>query len=388
MSITIQDLLQQKIFPGVAVVAGSRGIRNEILWINIMEIPDTPKTVQPGELLLTTGYGLDNESLYKDFIPELAKRGVCGIAIQAGYYIDAIPPYILDQADELDFPVLLVPKKLTFSEFLHTMIRMIDHKPKRDWTDAILEQAHALLVSSLPDVLNKAAPEEEQQSIQVLLLEPVNYTRAEAAVWQKCQMEIWSFIQANSSFFVGEKLSQNRCVFLISHPTLSSFLSMFYRLSIKFTLLSEDFGANYYLGAEELRRDASPLAAISHAVEALATLQLIKARRGVCFYGHIEFLKIFGQIHRKESSIVLDNQHLQILLNYDRVNRTNYVQTLRVYLSNNCNMTQTARQLFLHRHTLINRLEKIEEISDLRLDDYYSRLHMSISLLLHDYFVY
>ena len=85
---------------------------------------------------------------------------------------------------------------------------------------------------------------------------------------------------------------------------------------------------------------------------------------------------------------MLDNQHLQILLNYDRVNRTNYVQNLRVYLSNNCNMTQTARQLFLHRHTLINRLEKIEEISDLRLDDYYSRLHMSISLLLHDYFVY
>jgi DNA-binding PucR family transcriptional regulator len=49
---------------------------------------------------------------------------------------------------------------------------------------------------------------------------------------------------------------------------------------------------------------------------------------------------------------------------------------------------QTARQLFLHRHTLINRLEKIEEISDLHLDDYYSRLYMSIALLLHDYFVY
>ena len=71
-----------------------------------------------------------------------------------------------------------------------------------------------------------------------------------------------------------------------------------------------------------------------------------------------------------------------------RSNRSNYLQTLRVYLSNNCNMMQTARQLFLHRHTLINRLEKIEEISDLHLDDYYSRLYMSIALLLHDYFVY
>ncbi len=163
---------------------------------------------------------------------------------------------------------------------------------------------------------------------------------------------------------------------------------MFYRLSIKFTLLSEDYGTNFYLGAEEVQRESTLLTAISHAVEALSTLQLIKARRGVCFHGHIGFLKMFGQIHRKESSIVLDNQNLQMLLNYDRVNKSNYVQTLRVYLSNNCNMTQTARQLFLHRHTLINRLEKIEEISDLRLDDYYSRLHMSIALLLHDYFVY
>ncbi len=388
MSITIQDLLQQKIFPGVGVVAGAKGIRNEILWINIMEIPDTPKTVQPGELLLTTGYGLDREELYKNFIPELAKRGVCGIAIQPGYYIDTIPTYILNQADTLDFPVLLVPKNLTFSEFLHTMVRMIDPKPKQDWNDAILDQAHAFLTASLPGALDKAALEEEQQNLQVLLLEPVNYTGAEESVWQKCQTEIWSFIQANSSFFIGQKLSGNRCVFLTAHPTLSGFLSMFYRLSIKFTLLSEDYGTNFYLGAEEVQRESTLLTAISHAVEALSTLQLIKARRGVCFHGHIGFLKMFGQIHRKESSIVLDNQNLQMLLNYDRVNKSNYVQTLRVYLSNNCNMTQTARQLFLHRHTLINRLEKIEEISDLRLDDYYSRLHMSIALLLHDYFVY
>lgn len=388
MSITIQDLLQQKIFPGVGVVAGAKGIRNEILWINIMEIPDTPKTVQPGELLLTTGYDLDKEELYKNFIPELARRGVCGIAIQPGYYIDTIPTYILNQADTLDFPVLLVPKNLTFSEFLRTMVRMIDPKPKQDWNDAILEQAHAFLTASLPAALDKAALEEEQQNLQVLLLEPVNYTGAEESIWQKCQMEIWSFIQANSSFFIGQRLPSNRCVFLTAHPTLSGFLSMFYRLSIKFTLLSEDYGANFYLGAEEVQRESTLLTAISHAVEALSTLQLIKARRGVCFHGHIGFLKMFGQIHRKESSIVLDNQNLQMLLNYDRVNKSNYVQTLRVYLSNNCNMTQTARQLFLHRHTLINRLEKIEEISDLRLDDYYSRLHMSIALLLHDYFVY
>ena len=388
MSLTIQDLLQQKIFSGVTLVAGAKGTRNKILWVNIMEIPDTPNSVQPGELLLTTGYGLDQEELYQSFIPELARRGVSGIAIQAGYYINNIPTYILNQADALDFPVLLVPKELTFSEFLHTMIRMIDPKTKLDWSGEILEQIFSLLSADLASASATAEAEGEESCVQILLMEPINYAQSEQSTWQKCLAEITSFIQANSLYTSMHQLPEHRWFCLTSYPSLSSFLSTFYRLNIRFALLSEEYGVNYYLGAEHLRPDDNVLTAIRHAVEALTTLQMIKARRGVCFYGHIEFLKMFGQIHRRESSIVLDNRHFQQLLQYDRANRSNYLQTLRVYLSNNCNMMQTARQLFLHRHTLINRLEKIEEISDLHLDDYYSRLYMSIALLLHDYFVY
>ena len=388
MSLTIQDLLQQKIFSGVTLVAGAKGTRNKILWVNIMEIPDTPNSVQPGELLLTTGYGLDQEELYQSFIPELARRGVSGIAIQAGYYINNIPTYILNQADALDFPVLLVPKELTFSEFLHTMIRMIDPKTKLDWSGEILEQIFSLLSADLASASATAEAEGEESCVQILLMEPINYAQSDQATWQKCLAEITSFIQSNSLYTSMHQLPEHRWFCLTSYPSLSSFLSTFYRLNIRFALLSEEYGVNYYLGAEHLRPDDNVLTAIRHAVEALTTLQMIKARRGVCFYGHIEFLKMFGQIHRRESSIVLDNRHFQQLLQYDRANRSNYLQPLRVYLSNNCNMMQTARQLFLHRHTLINRLEKIEEISDLHLDDYYSRLYMSIALLLHDYFVY
>ena len=388
MSLTIQDLLQQKIFSGVTLVAGAKGTRNKILWVNIMEIPDTPNSVQPGELLLTTGYGLDQEELYQNFIPELARRGVSGIAIQAGYYINNIPTYILNQADALDFPVLLVPKELTFSEFLHTMIRMLDPKTKLDWSGEILEQIFSLLSADLAKASATAEAEGEESCVQILLMEPINYAQSDQATWQKCLAEITSFIQSNSLYTSMHQLPEHRWFCLTSYPSLSSFLSTFYRLNIRFALLSEEYGVNYYLGAEHLRPDDNVLTAIRHAVEALTTLQMIKARRGVCFYGHIEFLKMFGQIHRRESSIVLDNRHFQQLLQYDRANRSNYLQTLRVYLSNNCNMMQTARQLFLHRHTLINRLEKIEEISDLHLDDYYSRLYMSIALLLHDYFVY
>ena len=51
-------------------------------------------------------------------------------------------------------------------------------------------------------------------------------------------------------------------------------------------------------------------------------------------------------------------------------------------------ITQSAGYLYIHRHTLLKRLDKIREISGLNLEDWYTRLYMSINLLFHDYFIY
>ena len=95
MALTIQDLISQRVFPDVKLLAGQKGNKNEIQWINIMEILDTPKSVQPGELLFTTGYGLQQEESHRDLIAWLVKRGVSGVAIQLGYYLDLSLIHIL-----------------------------------------------------------------------------------------------------------------------------------------------------------------------------------------------------------------------------------------------------------------------------------------------------
>jgi sugar diacid utilization regulator len=47
---------------------------------------------------------------------------------------------------------------------------------------------------------------------------------------------------------------------------------------------------------------------------------------------------------------------------YDRRYHTDYREILRVYLINDRNASKTAKDLYLHRNTMINRIEKIEEI--------------------------
>jgi DNA-binding PucR family transcriptional regulator len=42
--------------------------------------------------------------------------------------------------------------------------------------------------------------------------------------------------------------------------------------------------------------------------------------------------------------------------------------------------------LYIHRHTLQNRLTKITKLCGVGLNDPYARLHLSMELLLHDLF--
>ena len=138
MVFLVKDLVDRQIFGGVRLVAGVLNVSNPILWVNVMEILDTPRSLNEGELVVSTGYGLEDQSLHKDLIHQLKKRGVSGLAIQPGYYIDQIPEYIIEDANKEGLPVLELPERLSFSEILHVLMDQITENWSRDWTHCAL----------------------------------------------------------------------------------------------------------------------------------------------------------------------------------------------------------------------------------------------------------
>lgn len=67
------------------------------------------------------------------------------------------------------------------------------------------------------------------------------------------------------------------------------------------------------------------------------------------------------------------------LLQRDRQNGSDYYGTLKCYLEHNSNMVQTAKALFIHRGTLIYRLDKITEITGIDLTDWTQQTYLSLS---------
>ncbi len=81
----------------------------------------------------------------------------------------------------------------------------------------------------------------------------------------------------------------------------------------------------------------------------------------------------------KESMMAAE---LGMLKCYDAQNGTDLYQTLKVYLMEERNSTLTAQILEIHRSTLPHRLERIEKLTGLNLDDFKVRLYLLMSFVL------
>ena len=97
------------------------------------------------------------------------------------------------------------------------------------------------------------------------------------------------------------------------------------------------------------------------------------------FFSDYTFDYMIGQLMANMDSSSLFPEGLRQLLQYDQEHDVDYALTLRAYLENNCSPAQTAKALFIHRSTLLYRLEKIQEITRDDFDDNRTRLHYMLA---------
>src|SRR5579862_5837588 len=71
------------------VVAGQAGLEREVQWVHIVDLPDPLPWVQPGQLLLTTGYAWPREeAAQRALIRALAERNLAGVALAVPHFFE------------------------------------------------------------------------------------------------------------------------------------------------------------------------------------------------------------------------------------------------------------------------------------------------------------
>lgn len=104
------------------IVAGEAGLDRPIQSVNVMEVPEILEWVRPGELLVTTLYPLrDSPGDVENLIPMLAEQGLAGLAVTPSEYFKEIPECMIQAADELGFPIIELPPKVSFIDIIQPL---------------------------------------------------------------------------------------------------------------------------------------------------------------------------------------------------------------------------------------------------------------------------
>ncbi|WP_232778417.1 PucR family transcriptional regulator [Carbonactinospora thermoautotrophica] len=121
--VAVGEVLGVPALAGAQVVAGARGLDRVVQRLNVMEVPDILPWVKPHELLLTTGYPLRHTpQVLSQLVADLDERGLAALGIKLGRYIDELPPQMLATADQMGFPIILLPNDVGFDDILNQVL--------------------------------------------------------------------------------------------------------------------------------------------------------------------------------------------------------------------------------------------------------------------------
>ncbi|MBI2762587.1 MAG: PucR family transcriptional regulator ligand-binding domain-containing protein [Chloroflexi bacterium] len=125
-AIRLTDIVRLPILRAAQVVGGAAGLDRVVRSVNVMEVPDILEWVKPDELLLTTAYPLrDDPAALAALIPQLAERGLAGIALKPTRYLSATPAAMIEAADRLNFALIELPADASFNEIINAALSEI-----------------------------------------------------------------------------------------------------------------------------------------------------------------------------------------------------------------------------------------------------------------------
>lgn len=119
----LREVLETPVLRGSRVVAGAAGLDRPVERLNVMEVPDILPWVKPREFLLTTAYPLrSHPQALVELIADLDRAGLSGLGIKLGRYLDVLPDGAVEQAEELGFPLVLLPDGVSFDEVFNEVL--------------------------------------------------------------------------------------------------------------------------------------------------------------------------------------------------------------------------------------------------------------------------
>ena len=396
MSLTIAEVLALPGLESMRLRAGAAALDNVVRWPYVAENSGIAEWVLGGELVFVTGINHPrDEANLLQLLDEACQRQVAGLVILTGAaYIQAIPQRLLDAAEAAGMPLIEQPYSLKMVLVTQAI------------GSALIQSEQ--LGRSRHDVLERLLSG-DYQSLDLLLHRAVQLNMPMAGHWQVAQLQL----EGSELLFAQGDAAQVEAQLARQHDgisrrlrQLSAVLPVLGRAGQWTLLLPAPDAVTALANRQQLANWLNPLnlrlaplklfiglSAAAHPPARLAHAQdearqaLVAARRfseraGLCVYDELGVLKLLSGVRDRALLDQFLNERLGPLLRHDLHHGPSLMPTLEAWFHENGNLVAAAQRLALHRNTLTHRVQRIEALCGLTLDNAYDRLDIGIALMI------
>lgn len=376
--ISIESLNQINGLEALQLRAGEQGKHNAIRWPYIAENTDIEKWTKGGELIFVTG--LNWNWSVADFICLIKKaqqQCTSGVVILTqSPYLKSIPSAVLTFANEQGFPVIEQPYSLPMvnvTEGLSNAIIMDDlnNKSNRWFLQYLADTPH---MSEIDLLKAKELGIDPSQQLSVAFINLNSIGNGGLIKGQHLLRQ----------FMLNEGVQLPVCEFhqgwLAIMPTTQACCEQIQQIwnNLHQTLLIQDFDCS--IGISDAQYIKGIYNAVSQAKQS-ADFSRANHKNEVVHYNTLRIGQLFTHIDNSNILESFCHQYIGDTFNKTDAQTITLKATLQCYFDNLCSMRKTALALNIHRNTLFNRLEKIEQLSGMNLSNAQQRLSIQIALM-------
>lgn len=376
MPITCKDLLDMKVFENIKLVAGEEGLNNIISWPYIKQTESVASWIYGGELIFEVGTeNVNMKEHLMELISECVRCKVAGVVILCGSeYIQDIPPYVMESAKRHRIPLFKMPyniKLIDVTKEISNAIVLGEFKKRK-----ISNYMSELLFG---DFLTEEQLLKEGYKCSIdlnkgtffVILGTKEMTKEESYHSVIEYRNMMQYILQNIEQ-ICMRYNTNLLSYSSGEMSVGFISTEDENIRKKIIRMIDEFIMQYYL-LKEVKIYAG-YSCLHHGVkhvykgfeeskQALQFAQNTDVDTQSCQYEDMGIMKFLVKTNDKNDLIGYCNEVLKELKKIDIREGTDYIQTVYEYLKNNNNLIKTSQVLYIHRNTLINRLNKIQAVT-------------------------
>lgn len=376
MALTCRNLLKLKSFEKIVLVAGENGLDKLVTWPYIKQTENLKGWVNGGEILFVVdeSKGFD-EKFFTNIIIQARDFDVSAVVFfcRGEEYIEHLPDEAIRLGNTFAIPLFEMPSE----------IRMID--VSKEITNAIFQcnsknrRAENFLADLLHgDYFNTLQSYEEsvlygfdtEKSFFLAILSDKDIASSEKKIDSIALENRFSVIATkmqNYCFNRGEKFvhtvicGTDICyISAENNDQRKKYIAEISKILQNYNLINS---CEFLAGVSRLYNKLPDMPrAYEEGRMALRYCMKVTSEKRICAFEEMGIMQFLISKRDKEAILEYCSELLKELYENDAAEQTEYVRTLWIYLKNNNNLVKTAQVLYIHRNTLVNRINKIQSI--------------------------